>query len=470
MRPVVGLASTADQFGNLERCRAGLAELGDSLGFDLLVGARTLADRADAEVVSRQFAAQGVDFTLLLCNTFTPNGDVVLPLAALPARLGLWALPEPTREGPLQLTSLVALNLFASMVQHFGSGPEPRCKWFLGEFSDPAFRRCFEATVRALRVIKGLSGAAIGYIGGHAPGFENLAFDAHALKCSLGVRVHELPLDAVLREARACSHAEAADRGAGIAAQASEVACSPGDLEAIGRIILALERVLEGHRFTALAVSCWPGFHQALGAFPCVAYGTLNAEGTVVSCEGDVMGAVSLLALSLAGDVRPTLMDMVSVLPDEGAICFWHCGLATWDLADSNGVRLITRPVPQADGSAANVGGFADVSFAPGPATVARIVRHGSQLLVAGGEITDRLGPGYVGSGGWLTHLQMAHQPIVPTQFLDAVVRYGIEHHYAITPQDVTDALMEVASWLGLQVIEPQEVYDHIGQGKRICC
>jgi L-fucose isomerase-like protein len=462
MRLLVGLASTPNTLGNLERCHIGLAELGGSLGFDLLVGDCTLADVADAEAVSRQFAAQSVDLVLLLCNSFTPQGDIVLPLAALPARLGLWALPEPTREGPLQLTSLVALNLFASTLQQSGSRPQPHYKWFLGEVSEPAFRRRFEVTIRALRVIKGLNGACIGYIGGHAPGFDNLEIDPDALLCNLGIGVQELPLDAVLSEARACSQAEAVARGARISAQAREVACSPADLEATGRIALALERVLESHQFTALAVSCWPGFHQAMGVFPCVAYGTLNAEGTVVSCEGDVMSAVSLLTLSLAGDVHPTLMDMVSMLPDEHAICFWHCGLATWNLADSSGVRLITRPVPQADGNVADVGGFADVSFAPGPATVARIGRSGTQLLVARGEITDRLGPGYVGSGGWLTGLQMAHGPIRPTQFLDAVVRHGMEHHYAIMPQDVTDPLMEFASWLGLQVIEPRDVYDHI--------
>ena len=182
------------------------------------------------------------------------------------------------------------------------------------------------------------------------------------------------------------------------------------------------------------------------------------------------MSAVSLLALSLAGDVRPTLMDMVSVLPEERAMCFWHCGLATWNLADSNGVRLITRPILQADGDVAEVGGFADVSFAPGSATVARIGGSGAQLLVARGRITERLGMGYTGSGGWLTQLQMAPQPIRPTQFFDAVVRYGIEHHYALTPQDAADALMEFASSLAVQVIAAREVYDHIGGGTQVCC
>jgi len=462
MQLLVGLASTPDTLGNLERCRTGLAELGRSLGFDLLTGDRALSDRADAEAVSRHFAAQSVDLVLLLCNTFTPNGDVVLPFATLPARLGLWALPEPTREGPLRLSSLVALNLFASMLQHYGNGPQPRCKWFLGEVAAPAFRRRLEVTVRALRAIKGLDGATIGYIGGHAPGFDNLAFDADALQRNLGVRVRELPLAAVIDEARACSEEEAVDRGAGIAAQASEVACSAGDLQATGRIALALQRILERGGFAALAVSCWPGFFQELGVFPCVAYGTLNAEGTIVACEGDVMSAVSLLALSLAGDARPTLMDMVSLLPDERALCFWHCGLATWNLADSGGVRLITRPVPQADGSSADVGGFADVSFAPGAATVARIGRNGKELLVAGGEISDQLGPGYEGSSGWLTELHMAHQQVTPAQFLDAVVRHGVEHHYAVLPQDVADALVEFASWLGIQLIEPRELRDSV--------
>ncbi len=462
MQLLVALVSTADTHGNLQRCREGLTKLGRALGFDLLVGERTVSCQEDAEFVARQFRDAGIDLTLLLCNSFTPNGSVVLPLAALPGRLGLWALPEPSRQGPLQFTSLVGLNLFASMVQQYVNGPEPRCKWFLGEVAEPAFQRRFEVTIRALRVIKGLSEATIGHIGGHAPGFDSLEFDVDALKHNLGVHVEELPLDMVFQQARACSEREAQDEGDRIAAQASAVHCSAGDLAATGRITLALERIQKVHGFSALAVRCWPEFHHTLGVFPCVAYGTLNARGTVVSCEGDVMSAVSLLALSLAGDARPTLMDMVSVLPDENAICLWHCGLATWNLADANGVRLITRTAPQPDGSVAAVGGFADVSFASGPATVARIHRDGSQLLLAGAEITDRLGPGYEGSSGWLTNLRMGHQPIQPTQFLDAVVRYGIEHHYAIAPQDVTDALLEVASWLGIHAIEPRSVYDHI--------
>jgi L-fucose isomerase-like protein len=462
MRVLVGLASTPDGHGNLERCIEGLTQVGTALGFDLLVGERTLAERSDAEAVARQFADRGVDLVLLLCNSFTPNGDVVLPLAALPSRLGLWALPEPDRQGRLELTSLVDLNLFASMVHHFGCGPQPRCKWFYGQVGDPAFQRRLEVTVRALRVIKGLRGAAIGYIGGHAPGFENLVFDEQALQHNLGVQVEALPLDVVLDAARACGEAEAAALGERLSARASQVTCARGDLTATARIALALERVCDERGFSALAVSCWPGFYQALGVFPCVAYGTVNAGGRVVSCEGDVMGAVSLMALALASDVQPTMADMVTFLPGEDAVCFWHCGLATWNLADSGGVRLITRPVPQPEGGEAPVGGFADVTFASAPATIARLHRDGSQLLVVGAEATDRLGSGYEGSSGWFVGLQMAHQSITPFQLLDAVVREGIEHHYAIALQDVTDACTEFARWLGVHVVEPGSDCDHV--------
>ena len=125
---------------------------------------------------------------------------------------------------------------------------------------------------------------------------------------------------------------------------------------------------------------------------------------------------------------------------------------------------------PEPYGDVADARWFAHVRFAPSPATVARIGRNGSQLLLAGGEATGRLGPRYDRSGGWLTRLQMAHQAIDPTQFLDAVLRDGIEHHYASTSQDVTDALTEFASCHGLQVSEPPEVYHHIEWGTEACC
>jgi hypothetical protein len=131
-------------------------------------------------------------------------------------------------------------------------------------------------------------------------------------------------------------------------------------------------------------------------------------------------------------------------------------------MADASGVRLITRPVPQPDGDMAAVGGFADAAFRPGPATIARLHDSGSQLLVVGAKVSDQLGPGYEGSGAWFTGLRMAHRDVAPLQLLDAVVREGIEHHYAISLQDVSDALIEFASWLGMRLVEPGEAYDHV--------
>jgi len=102
------------------------------------------------------------------------------------------------------------------------------------------------------------------------------------------------------------------------------------------------------------------------------------------------------------------------------------------------------------------------VTFASGPVTVARISHNGSIMLLASGNITSQLGPSYEGSGGWVTHLQMRHRSVTPLQFVDAVAQHGVEHHYAILPEDVTDAMLELAAWLRLDVIDPGVVYDHL--------
>jgi L-fucose isomerase-like protein len=456
------LASTPDALGNLARCRAALEGLGRDLGFDLRAGERMIADRDDAAAVARELADWGADLVLLLCNSFTPEAGVVLPFAALPARLGLWALPEPARAGPLQLTALVDLNLFASMLAHETPEAKPRCKWFLGEPEDPAFRRRLAVTVGALRVLKGLAGATIAQVGGHAPGFDNLAFDARRLGRTLGLRVEALPLEDVFTAARACPDAEAHAGAERIERRAAAVDCPRADLVQTGRIVWALRHVATQGGFDALAVSCWPGFYETLGLFPCVAYGTLNDEGLVVACEGDVLGAVTLLALRLAGGGQPLLMDLVAALPKEDAVCFWHCGLATWEWADRAGVRLIARPVPQSDGSELRLGGFAHVIFAPGPATVARLSRDGAQWLVASATATDRLGPSYEGSGGWFDGVRIAGQRASPSEFLDAIVRAGVEHHYGVALGDASDALLEAARWTGARLVEARPVHDHI--------
>jgi L-fucose isomerase-like protein len=432
------------------------------MDFDLVFGERTVASRADAETVARQCADAGADLILLLCNSFIPEGEIVLPLAHGSDILGLWALPEPEHQGNLKYTSLVTLNLFSSMLRDYGGEREPRCKWFLGEADDPLFRRRIEVTIRALRVMKGLRGARIGYFGGHVPGFGNLAFDERKLARNLGIQITTLPLDIVLSTARDLNESAARAEGGRIATHAVEVHWASEDMEAAGRISLALRQVAQEHALSAMAVRCWPQFYEQLGSFPCVAYGTLCSEGTLVGCEGDVLGALSLLALDLASDAQPTLTDFVSVDEEHDAVCFWHCGLAAWNMADPKGVRLIARPVPDADGGSNQAGGFADVSFASGPATIARLDADATRLLLAGAEITDLLGPGFEGSGGWFTNLRMMHESVTPLQFLDAVVQHGIAHHYAIVPQDVTDALTECAAWLGIDLVEAGQAHDHV--------
>jgi L-fucose isomerase-like protein len=68
--------------------------------------------------------------------------------------------------------------------------------------------------------------------------------------------------------------------------------------------------------------------------------GQLNDDEIPTPCEGDVLGALSMLMLSsLTKDVN-TLMNLVVIDGTDETILLWHCGPTAMKFADEKGVTL----------------------------------------------------------------------------------------------------------------------------------
>lgn len=87
------------------------------------------------------------------------------------------------------------------------------------------------------------------------------------------------------------------------------------------RIYMAYRDFIRENRYDALAVSCWPKFQEDFEYSVCSVVGQLNDEGTVVACEGDVLSAISMLALRyLAGEQPVMLMDLGAFDPADDSL------------------------------------------------------------------------------------------------------------------------------------------------------
>ena len=94
-------------------------------------------------------------------------------------------------------------------------------------------------------------------------------------------------------------------------------------------LIHVVETLAQENTCAGVACECWTLFPQTIGIRPCFVNGELTARGLPVSCETDVLGAVSSVLLQAAAlDTRPTFFADITIRhPDnDNAELLWHCG------------------------------------------------------------------------------------------------------------------------------------------------
>ncbi len=462
----VGVAFTsyfAEEHDQYNRAISGLSRLGERLDFELVPIQYAVTDVDLAERAANELSDAGVDFLMIECATVA-SGELLPALASVTHRVGIWGTPDPQQEGPIQLHSLVSVNHYTSIITRYLGPDGPTFKWFFGHVEDPEFERRFEVTVRALRAIKHMSNARIGWIGGNSPGFYNMSFDPDAVLERLGTQIVAHDITDIVSLAENVDVNEARRVVGDLTAAASGVATSDDLMVKGACLYLALKQAALTDRYAAMAVQCWPTFQDLLGIAPCMAYSWLGSEdGFAVSCEGDVPGALSMLLLNELSD-RPgssTLLDMTALDKAADSILMWHCGVSPVHFANSDGVTWIDHPTLGRK-SPHTYGVAGDLVFAAQDATIAYVGSDASELLIVGTRIVERPVKGFVGTRGWFTDFNLNGEPIELADLVNTLIVNGHEHHYAVAQGDVTDELLEVAAWLDMSTVEPVTYKDHL--------
>jgi L-fucose isomerase-like protein len=446
----------AEQHGVYPRAVAALKKLAAAWGFDLVAVEPGVQTVEQAEMAQRQLEDASVDFVLVQASSFA-LGDVLLPLAQMDAPLGLWAVPEPSLEGEIPLNSFTGLNLFASIVRVNLRERRFPFKWFYGTPDDRRFQRRLRLTVQALTTLKRLRQARVALIGDVAPTFYNLTYDAEGIEARLGVRVEQRALDELFKRVEGYQASQVSALVAEMTARAAEVAVSEGWMKRTGRIALALRDLAVEGEYSALALRCWPEFQSEMGGIgPCAAVSWLNDTGLPTSCEGDVLSAVSMLALYFLSGEATTLMDLVAVLEEEGLIQLWHCGPTPAGLADQAGQRLTYHPTLDraSPPDKPRSGTSSDLVLAPGPATIVRFTPTADRVFLMSADVVEGPTRGYEGSRGWLRNLRINGEPSDVSDLIETVAYHGLPHHYPLALGDWGDALRELAAWAGIGLVE----------------
>ncbi|RMF03026.1 MAG: hypothetical protein D6768_06855, partial [Chloroflexi bacterium] len=453
----------AEENNQYQRAISGLEALAQQWNFELVPIRHGLTDVDMAEQAARQLADREIDF-LLLQNATCGLGEQVLSLSKAAPRLGLWATPDPKQEGDIQLHSLVSMNHYASILKRYLRGQETPYKWFYGHVEEAAFQRRLGITIRALTAVKNMARSKIGWIGGISPGFYNMMFDERKLYARFGTRVIPHELAEVIALAERIPEAEAIAAANDIRAGAAEILVADAALIKGARVYLALKEMAARHGYAALAVECWPKFQDQYQFAPCMSYSWLGSEdGLAVSCEGDVLGAMSMLLLNYLSGKKgsATLLDMTAIDEAANTMLMWHCGVSPRHFANADGIKWVNHATLGRK-SDITYGVAGDQVFGAQETTITYIGDDADQLLVLHSEIIERDVKGFDGTRGWFSQFKLNGEPIELWDLINTLLVRGQEHHYAVGQGNMSAELLEIAAWLKMRQVEKVPYRDYL--------
>lgn len=410
-----------------------------------------LTDLPSAAEARKYFVEKEVAVVLVMCCTLSGDGDLMFPLCdAAPWEIAVWSPAYKEPEGFLINNSLTCANLYMSTAKI--QFPDRYVKWLYGNVDSPFMEERLSVFLNALKVKAVLKNAVIARIGGTAEGFINLAYDPCRIRSIYGSRIVDYEISDLLVRMEQADEQKAKSLALEMKESSSDCSVSEQQLVKTAKLVLAVEAMRDELGISAFAISCWPKFQIEAGLSTCTAFGMLNERGTVVSCEGDVPGAMTMLALKTASGYPAMIMDMTTGSEEADAITFWHCGVGLPGYADSCGFRL--DKYPQDPAIMDEPGVSTDMKFASGHVTICRMNgTAANEILVCQSDIVEGPDRSYRGARGWFGNFTMDSEKISFADIFNTIFLSGNAHHYIIVKGNAEDVIRQLGKIMDLDII-----------------
>ncbi len=386
----------------------------------------------DARAAGARFLAEQIDGLVVISGTFH-LGHLVLELdKMLHVPILLWGLPElPYNGGKIRLNSVCGVNLNSSNLYKSGNksyyvhiGSQINTDW-----------------VDAVRIKAAFKKAHLGVLGYRARGFFNLGVYDLNVFSQMGILIDHFELSEVWNYPVEQSAIEKRKQQVTEIFDVTEL--TEYQLNKVAELTAKLHQFMEDHKLTALAIRCWPEFAAEFDTSPCAAMSILQSEHTILTCEGDVEGSLSMVAHRAVGGVTPYLFDFSQVDLEENTALLWHCGVAPCNLWDGRCTRSLSTYF------AGGKGVTADFVLKDGDISVLRIDsdRTTYRLFLAEGSVI----PMAKELRGTYMKTRFS-KPI--DQLLTTITDNGIAHHASVVYGQFIQPLRIFGKIQGWEVIE----------------
>lgn len=381
-----------------------------------------------------------IDLIIIQIGTYSFGNSMLKiteRLAGVP--IFLWSFPEPIVEGydTIPLNSLCGLNMYSSFLKKI----KVDFSYAYGEVDDEKTLLKIENTIEALKVKKILKNSKFCIIGGRVPGFYLSNVDELRFRHEIGVEIDYYSLAALLVDAENISEDRVEEEVSKMYGEA-KISTLPEMIEKTARVQLAIEDFKNTNNIDAFAIKCWPDFQSIYNFAPCGVVSRLTNGGTMVSCEGDITGLATMYIEHLFTNKPPFLTDLVNI-NYNGVLKAWHCGPAASDLADGGEIEYSMHPTIKDD-----IGMSVQFTMQKGPLVMAKLSEGEDKYKLffvkgEGVEVDREI-------KGSQADIKLNSDSV---DVLDTIINEGIEHHYSIIYEDISDKLLELCKWMKLKPI-----------------
>ncbi|RKX35233.1 MAG: fucose isomerase [Verrucomicrobia bacterium] len=411
----------------------------------------------DAEICADLFRKEDVDGILIAAVNFGSEQGVAWTIkkAGLDVPIMIFACQE---EAALTLETkrrdaFCGLLSIADVLRQLGVkysvAPCP-----IGFPREESFRDAMKWFVGVCRVVGKVKVARYGQIGARPDAFWTCRFDERKLQ-RLGPTTVTLDLSEVIAGVEKLS-----DGDRGVKATLSSIA-EYADTSGVGKAAILKFAKLETflvnwgaeNAIDAFAIQCWTSIERNMGICPCTTMSRLAEMGIPAACEADILGALSMHALQLAGEQPAALADWNNLHnEDDDLVNLWHCGVFPKSFSKDQPELGIHSIFPAAGAATEEQShGVVNLVAKASPATLTRVTQDGNgqwKALIVEGFFEEN--PACTaGSYGWCRIKNL------PQLYRDTLLRH-FPHHVAVSQVHVGNILWEVfGNYLELAVYHP---------------
>jgi L-fucose isomerase-like protein len=305
--------------------------------------------------------------------------------------------------------------------------------------TDSTFKADLAKFTNVCRTVNGLRGARFGAIGARPGAFNTVRYSEKILE-AYGISVTTVDLSEILGKANKLSADDA--KVTAKLASINDYAPSPGvpsdKMIQMSRLGVVIDDFVAAHDLDSTAIQCWTSLQQNFGCNVCTCMSMMSEKLMPSACETDIIGALSMYALSLASQLPSALVDWNNNYGGDDDKCvLFHCG--NWPKAFAPDTKIANAPIIGTAVGVENTYGAMDGRTPAGPLTFARFTTDDTAGVIRG----------YCGNGETTNDelKTFGHRAVARVPRLQELLRYvceqGFEHHVAVNPAHVADVLAE---------------------------